>query len=81
MSQHFTISPQIFGLTVVYGVFHGLVFLPVLLSSVGPSSAAADPAEESAESEETASETSNNNTADVVADTKIQGAINPVFTN
>ena len=77
-SQHFTISPQIFGLTVVYGVFHGLVFLPVLLSSVGPSSAAADPA---AESEETASETSNNNTADVVADTKIQGAINPVFTN
>ena len=59
-------------------MFHGLVFLPVLLSSVGPSSAAADNA---AESEETASETSNNNTADVVADTKIQGAINPVFTN
>ena len=59
-------------------MFHGLVFLPVLLSSVGPSSAAADPA---AESEETASETSNNNTADIVADTKIQGAINPVFTN
>merc|ERR1712130_379716 len=48
---------KIFGLTVVYGVFHGLVFLPVLLSSVGPSSAAADPAEES---EETASGTSNN---------------------
>merc|ERR1711915_291440 len=29
---------KIFGLTVLYGVFHGLVFLPVLLSTFGPSS-------------------------------------------
>jgi len=29
---------KIFGLTVLYGVFHGLVFLPALLSSFGPHS-------------------------------------------
>ena len=28
---------KIFGLTVCYGVFHGLVFLPTLLSTIGPS--------------------------------------------
>lgn len=30
---------KIFGLTVLYGLFHGLVFLPALLITVGPETA------------------------------------------
>ena len=33
---------QVFGLTVLFGVFHGLAFLPVVLSLLGPSGSAKD---------------------------------------
>ena len=59
---------KIFGLTVVYGVFHGLVLLPVLLSTIGPDG----PVEESGERE-------NNNPPDQTS--KLSGTINPVFSN
>ena len=59
---------KIFGLTVVYGVFHGLVLLPVLLSTIGPDG----PVEESGERE-------NNNPPD--QSSKLSGTINPVFSN
>lgn len=34
--EKFIFSLQIFFLVVVYGLFHGLVFLPVVLSVLGP---------------------------------------------
>lgn len=34
----FIITTQIFILVVIYGLFHGLIFLPVLLSLIGPPS-------------------------------------------
>jgi len=50
---------KIFGLTVVYGVFHGLVFLPVLLSSLGPSGSEAG--DSITEETEVGSDNRNNN--------------------
>jgi len=79
---------KIFGLTVVYGVFHGLVFLPVMLSTIGPNSSN----DLDTESNDTEScDTSNNNTNPSVSTissisgdmppNKIVGEINPVFTD
>jgi hypothetical protein len=37
MIEHFYANFQLFFSVVVYGLFHGLVFLPVVLSILGPS--------------------------------------------
>ena len=70
---------KIFGLTVVYGVFHGLLFLPMLLSTVGQDSVISN------SSSEVSDTSSNNNTEslgsdDDISSSKSSGTINPVFT-
>ena len=71
---------KIFGLTVVYGVFHGLLFLPMLLSTVGQDSVISN------SSSEVSDASSNNNTEslgsddDISPSSKSSGTINPVFT-
>lgn len=80
---------KIFGLTVVYGVFHGLVFLPVLLSSLGPSGSGSEAGDSVTEETETSSENTNNNrdistiTGNLSPSSKSleDGRINPVFTD
>ena len=65
---------KIFGLTVCYGVFHGLVFLPTLLSTIGPSG--------SEEEQQQSEGNPNNNSATTSTSeqtTKLSGTINPVF--
>ena len=73
---------KIFGLTVVYGVFHGLLFLPMVLSTLGQDSII-DQQDDSEASEAN----SNNNTESVSSDelpttqdSKSSGTLNPVFT-
>ena len=65
---------KIFGLTVCYGVFHGLVFLPTLLSTIGPSGS---------EVEQQSGGNPNNNSATATTSSeqtaKLSGTINPVF--
>ena len=63
---------KIFGLTVCYGVFHGLVLLPVLLSTIGPSG---PPLEQQSQQK------SNNNPPASDQTSKLSGTINPVFSN
>ena len=91
-SKSFKTVPQIFGLTVVYGVFHGLVFLPVLLSSLGPSGSGSEGGDSVTEETETSSENTNNNRDKAEGISTISGRlspsksvedgrINPVFTD
>ena len=63
---------KIFGLTVCYGVFHGLVFLPTLLSTIGPSGS---------REEQQSEGNPNNNSATTTSEqtSKLSGTINPVF--
>ena len=64
---------KIFGLTVCYGVFHGLVFLPTLLSTIGPSG--------SAEKQQSGGNPNNNSatTSRSEQTAKLSGTTNPVF--
>jgi predicted RND superfamily exporter protein len=78
---------KIFGLTVIYGVFHGLVFLPALLSTFGPHSSEkkALSMEKSGESGDNHSsvETSSSSTASSPSpkySSKSNGTINSGFT-
>ena len=73
---------KIFGLTVVYGVFHGLLFLPMVLSTLGQDSII-----DQQDDSEASDANSNNNTESVSSDelpatqdSKSSGTLNPVFT-
>jgi len=77
---------KIFGLTVLYGVFHGLVFLPALLSSFGPHSLPekASSVTKSSESSDnhSSAETSSSSTGSSPSlknSAKTSGNINPGF--
>ena len=76
----------------VYGVFHGLVFLPVLLSSLGPSGSGSEAGDSVTEETEASSENNNRDKESEGISTISgrlspssksveEGRINPVFTD